>query len=796
MLVSEDEMQSIYTCLGEANDYRILLLSVVICTVGVYASFAISKHAGRSEGRARRVWAAISVVASGCTAWATHMVALLAFRPGMNSGFDPALTALSLGLAILGIGLSVAMAVGRRGRRRRFLAGLVLGLGVTTLHYVGQAAYVVTGGIVWNRGIVAASVAVGLAMFGAAMIAAGERNRTVRRFAAPLLLSSIAVVHLGGMTAMRLTFDPARRLPDSTVAADVMAPVVAAICLGLLALAFLGLRFTLDARARLRRDQERLRELANLALEGLAICNGDVIATTNDSLERLSGLGKAALAGRRLSSLLPGVALSELPEREERDAELLGAEGQLVPVRVLRSEVRLGDKPQTVVAVRDQSERLRTESTMRTLAFSDPLTGLPNRTRFNDLLAVHAASCRDQNRRFAVMLLDLDRFKSINDTLGHGMGDELLRRVGGRLRRAARDGDLVARLGGDEFAMVVEVADESGVVRAVAENVVDLLGRPFMIGGHVLEIATSVGIALAPEDGTEPSELSRNADLALYRAKHEGGGAYRFFETDMNTLAQARRLLELDLRRATAREEFEVHYQPQVDPKTGRFEGAEALARWNHPQRGMVSPADFIPLAEEIGLIGTIGEWVLRTACLEAMTWPGHLTVAVNLSPVQLRDRQLAQAVAAILAETGLPGSRLELEITEGALMQDEVNTYANLHALRALGIRISMDDFGTGYSSLSYLRRFPFDKIKIDQSFIRQVPDDVDSVAIVQAIASLGAKLRMTVTVEGVETREQQSFVVAEGCDQIQGYLISRPVPASRIKELFTTPLEDRAVA
>jgi EAL domain-containing protein (putative c-di-GMP-specific phosphodiesterase class I) len=257
----------------------------------------------------------------------------------------------------------------------------------------------------------------------------------------------------------------------------------------------------------------------------------------------------------------------------------------------------------------------------------------------------------------------------------------------------------------------------------------------------------------------------------------------------MNERAQARRSLELDLRRALARGELQVHYQPQVDTRTGASDGAEALVRWIHPQRGFVSPAEFIPLAEEIGLIGSIGDWVLRTACAEAVLWPEHLSVAVNLSPVQLRDARLASSVAAVLAETGLPGSRLELEITESALMQEDANTLGTLHALRALGVRISMDDFGTGYSSLSYLRRFPFDKIKIDQSFIRQIPDDADSVAIVQAVASPGAKLRMTVTAEGVETSEQRCFTSAEGCDQIQGYLISKPVPAPQVRAFFAEP-------
>jgi len=441
------------------------------------------------------------------------------------------------------------------------------------------------------------------------------------------------------------------------------------------------------------------------------------------------------------------------------------------------------------LAVRDRDQRARTDARMLHLAHQDALTGLANRLSFTESLSERYRQGPSLGGGFALLMLDLDRFKVINDTLGHGMGDELLRRAAKRLLQAA-DGDFVARLGGDEFAVLAP--SDATLLRSRAERIVDLLSRPFLIDGHVLEISTSIGIAIAPADGADETALARNADLALYRAKQEGANTYRFFESEMSERALARRMLELDLRRAVVRQEFEVYYQPQVHSRSGEFDGAEALIRWNHPERGIVSPAAFIPLAEEIGLIGSIGEWVLRTACAEAAKWPDHLSLAVNLSPMQFRDARLAANVAAVLAETGFPASRLELELTENALLQDDGTTYKILHDLRSLGVRISMDDFGTGYSSLSYLRRFPFDKIKIDQSFMRQIPGDRDSMAIVQAISSLGAKLGMTVTVEGVETAEQRAFSINEGCDQLQGYLFSKPVPAAVVRDLFAT----RAVA
>ena len=771
-------MRSVYTCLTEAHDHRLILLAAGICVTGVYGSFSVAAHAARSMGRAAWTWGAAAIVASGCTAWATHMVALLAFRPGMPAGFEPTLTALSLLIAIGGIGISIGLVIGQRDRTRRFAAGLALGISIAALHYLGEASYLVAGTVAWDPALVAVSLAASLLMFGAALMVAGERRRPWRRAAAPLLLAGIGVLHLGGMAAMTLTFDPERPLPTEAVPPEVVAPIVACVSFGLLTLALVGLRLTLSARAQARRDQERLRELANLAVEGLAVCDGETIKTANRSLEQMSGVGAGALSGRRLSDVLPGLVVSALPEREEREAELVGADGQCVPVRVLRSEVPLGSGLQTVLAVRDQRERLQTESRMRMLAYSDALTGLPNRAHFHDLLARHAASCGERDQPFAVFILDLDRFKLVNDTLGHGLGDTLLRKAAERLTAALGAQDLVARLGGDEFAVLQAAPDGPEAVQALATRIIELIDRPFLIDGQLVNVGASVGAALAPADGREPGTLLRNADLALYKAKADGKGTFRRFDPMLDARVQARRSLEADLRRAIAVQEFELHYQPLVDARSGRITAAEALVRWRHPERGLVPPADFIPLAEETGLIGPLGQWVLRTACTQAARWPSHIRVAVNLSPAQFRDLRLAETVKAALTASGLAADRLELEITEGVLLADEERTLATLTRLRAAGVSISMDDFGTGYSSLSYLRRFPFDKIKVDRSFVRQLPGDPESAAIVRAIITMGACLGMTITVEGVETAEQFAFTAASGCDQVQGYHVSRPLP------------------
>lgn len=420
------------------------------------------------------------------------------------------------------------------------------------------------------------------------------------------------------------------------------------------------------------------------------------------------------------------------------------------------------------------------------LAHYDPLTDLPNRVLFQKHLAEALARRARKGDQLAVHFIDLDRFKTVNDTLGHPLGDALLREAAERLRGCVREGDTVARLGGDEFAVVqTGLADMGGATR-LASRIVEAMAHPFDLNGHQVVIGASVGVAAAPSDGEDADELLKKADMALYRAKADGRGAFHFFERAMDEQLQARRALELDLRRALAAGEFELFYQPLYHLGDERVTGCEALLRWRHPERGMVSPADFIPLAEEIGLIVQLGEWVLRAACAEAARWPDHVRLAVNLSPAQFRDRGLVRTVVSALAASSLPAQRLELEITESVLLQDSAANMTMLHDLKALGVRISMDDFGTGYSSLSYLRSFPFDKIKIDQTFVRDILDDSDAMAIIKAVLDLGASMGIVTTAEGVETLEQLNALRGQGCAEIQGYFISRPAPAAEIARLL----------
>ncbi|QCI66696.1 PAS-domain containing protein [Phreatobacter stygius] len=442
----------------------------------------------------------------------------------------------------------------------------------------------------------------------------------------------------------------------------------------------------------------------------------------------------------------------------------------------------------------DVTERHKAEQHIAHMAHHDALTDLPNRVLFRDKMAEGLTDVEHGGDPLAVFCLDLDHFKSVNDTLGHPVGDRLLRAVSERLMLAVGPQGTIARLGGDEFAILMRTARPQDS-EALARRLVALMAEPFVIDGQVINTGSSIGIAVAPQDGTAADHLMKCADLALYRAKSEGRGMFRFFEPDMSARIQARRELELDLRQALGAGEFHLVFQPQVRAATEVLTGFETLLRWTHPARGAVSPAEFIPLAEETGLILPIGEWVLRGACMEAARWPDPIKVAVNLSPVQFKNRSLVAMVVNALAASGLPPHRLELEITEAVLLQKDDVTIAMLHELRALGIRISMDDFGVGYSSLSYLRSFPFDKIKIDRSFIADLDRNKDNAAIVRAMADLGTSLRIETTAEGVETPEQLAIVRACGCTEIQGYLISPPKPAADALDLIAR-LYRKAVA
>jgi diguanylate cyclase (GGDEF)-like protein/PAS domain S-box-containing protein len=466
------------------------------------------------------------------------------------------------------------------------------------------------------------------------------------------------------------------------------------------------------------------------------------------------------------------------------------ADGALIDLAIYSRQLVYGDRPAVLLALMDITERKRAEARLAFMAQHDGLTGLPNRNLLRQQMDEMLQHTRRSSDKMAVLMLGLDNFKAVNDTLGHGVGDKLLRSVAKRLRSTLREQDTLARLNSDEFAIV-----QSGVARPedavlLARRLLEAIGEPYLLDGHSVVIGASIGIAMAPGDGEESEKLLKHADMALSRAKNDSRGTFSFFESGMDARAQGRRKIEIDLRDAIQGDVLRPYYQPLIDLSSGRITGFEALVRWPHPERGMVSPAEFIPVAEETGLIDALGGLMLRRACMDAALWPDDVRVAVNLSPLQFRAGNLLSVVMEALKQSGLPAKRLELEITETLLLEKSGQVLATLHALRALGVRISMDDFGTGYSSLSYLRSFPFDKIKIDQSFVRGLGTNNDAQAIVRAIISLGVGLGVTITAEGVETEAELACLRSEGCHEGQGFLFSHARPDAEIVAMLKVQL------
>jgi diguanylate cyclase (GGDEF)-like protein len=670
-------MLDVILCITVEHDLKLVVLAAAICTLGSWLSFRLFDRGLKDQGLTALGWNFLAATAAGSCVWSTHFIAMLAFKTGAPVTFDPVLTIVSLLIAIFGIfaGFWVSAVTIPFSA---MAGGVLVGLGVASMHYTGMSAYHIDGLVNWNRGYVAASIAVIILASAVALHLMRRQNVNARpEKSAGLFAAGIVGLHFTGMTAMTVT---------------------------------------------------------PLVLRGTVVEQSSYLA-----MAMAIALACIVIAGTGLTSF-----------------------------------------------VIDHRVRSDSDRKLYQMALYDSLTGLPNRQNFSDKLLSAIGQSDKNGEGFAFIGMDLDRFKEINDVWGHAAGDTVLSEVGERLLALKSDRLFFARLGGDEFAVICRCSNDKAVFEDMMHIKTSLVRPIALADGTEVAIGVSLGAAFYPNDAREPQELVSRADLAMYRAKASPITSICFYDPGMDEVVRQRKTLAADLKNALTNGELELFYQVQNAVDTEEVTGYEVLLRWRHPTRGMVSPVEFIPIAEESGLIMEIGHWVLRTACEQAATWPNDLRIAVNLSPIQLSDPKLPGIVRKVLEESGLAPHRLELELTESTIIENRERTLTLLSQIKALGVTIALDDFGTGYSSLETLRTFPFDKIKLDRSFMDQIENSPQARAIIRAVLAIGKSLDVPVLAEGVETRSQLEILRLEGCDAMQGYLLGRPAPHDQVLATF----------
>ena len=756
-------MFSVITCIRDNHDWRLVLAAAVVCLIGAMAAMLPLSRAQECDAGRRKLWIGASAFAFGTGVWATHFIAMLAYDGGMPITYQLGLTALSFLLSVVGSWAAILVASQGRGRFSCIQGGVLMALGIATMHLTGMQAIETQAVILYDPYMTLSAVLAGVLLSSIAFHAFFHLKGLRRLLASSVtFVLAICALHFISMASITLVPDPGKEVPATVLDTSLLAAivVVAATALILIAIAVVFIESHLTD----------LRGLANASQEGLLILREGRIIDANERFQGLSGWKLADLLGKA-----PSIVLTQ---GQNRPGETLlnTRNGREIAVEVNTSRIVYRGHNCDVLAVRDLTERRQAEEMIEHLAHHDVLTDLPNRSLFDKRIRQALQMAKGKNSEVALFYIDLDRFKTVNDIFGHAEGDRILCKVASILRRVADERDTIARLGGDEFAIIQSAGQQPAAAQKLAAAILDEFAAEMDMARDPTAVGVSLGIALYPTDGSDADEICNNADIALYRVKHGGRGKACFFNAEMDEATRARRQIESELRHAITRNQIHVSYQPVLDAQSGEISGYEALMRWNRPGHGLSEPDIFIPIAEESGSIVQLGEWVLQQACKEAARWPHPLRIAVNVSPVQFMLPNLCERIEAILKETGLAPGRLEIEITEAALIRDRDRVMATLQRLRSLGVHIVMDDFGTGFSSLSNLRTFPFDKIKVDRSFTGMLDHDAAARSIVRAIIGLGHSLGMPVVTEGVETETQRQIVVEEGCAQVQGFLLGRP--------------------
>ncbi len=761
-------MFAVLECVANQHDQYVIALAALIALIGMLSFFQILLRADESPLQRRPYWITAAALASGLSIWATHFIAMLAYRGSMPIGFDLFYTTLSAAVAVGGFWVSLQFLW--RGKGSALIVGGLFTVVVGLMHFLGMAGMQVAATIEYRMTPILVGTVIALMIFSSSFqLFMHVRGRKQVHLSALAAILGVLILHFTAMSSTVLAPDPSLSGPqmDGLDRLFLMCAITAVTLtvVAITAVAAFVDRYLVD-----------LKGLVGATLDGLAVVRDGRIVEVNARFAQLLDTGEATLIGENAADLMdaddgqlahmPRVAAVEaVPNRGDRS--------RTFELAVRTIEYR--GRPCEVMAIRDLTDKRRAQREIEYLARYDILTGLANRTQFQDRLAQHIAHAQSDDQ-FALLALDLDRFKAVNDLFGHAEGDRVLRDVAKFLQQAVRTGDLVARLGGDEFVILTRFGTTGSCVRELGEHILSVFRREMDYVSDPTAVGVTIGIAEFPANGKDSETLMHAADMALYRAKVSGRGMIAFYDPAMDRETKERRRLESDLRQAIGRRELELLYQPVHSVSTGDIASYEALVRWCHPTRGMIPPDVFIPIAEETGVIIALGEWILQDACMAATQWEPHIKVAVNVSPVQFALANLAHTICAILDKTGLHPTRLELEMTEAALLKDRAVTLSTMRQLKNLGVTIVMDDFGTGYSSLSNLRSFPFDKIKIDRSFIAAMKQDENAHSIVRAIIGLGKSLDLPVTAEGIETDSQYRMIVDEGCAQAQGYLFGKP--------------------
>ena len=788
-------IEGIYRSLLLEHDYQLVMLAVLICLFSSFTAVSLQERARSTTEQARPKWIILSAIAIGTGIWATHFIAMMAYEIGVPMRFGLVLTIVSLIVAVLVSGVGFHFATYHRTKRSRGLAGLIIGIGISGMHFIGTAGMQMPGEMSHLPNYVFLALVFGLGFSVLAMVGMNKTQDIVRHgVAAGMLTAAICGLHFTAMAGFEFTLDPAIKLPEAMLSESTLVVGISIFTLALLGYSLATAFIDQDAATQKQIEAIRLRSLADAALEGIVVMDmGGHIVTANRSFTDLCGKQMLELRGHSLhryfQQFTSDESINTLAETAAHleEALLLNQFGEEIPTEIFFRQVIVRREPQLVAVVRDLREKRAAERQINYLSNYDVLTGLANRQLMLDRLqrAVPAAIANEGS--VALHYIDLDGFKELNTTLGQDGGDHLLRVFASRLQRCVRKIDTVARIGADQFCVIQENIDRVENADLLVEELQRRLDQPFAINGRETNLTMSVGIAVAPGDTDDANSLLSRAEIAMRQAKTVVGNSYRFYEESLDQSQLLRRNLKRDLVGALGRGEIRMVYQPQFSVRTGEVVGFEALVRWTHPERGPISPAEFIPLAEESSQIFDLGAWIIEESCREAASWVNPLKIAINLSPVQFQQESLPTIIENTIFKYSLDPKRVEVEITEGVLIEDIDHALKVLGRLRAQGIQLAMDDFGTGYSSLSYLQRFPFDKLKIDQSFIRTMLSQEQSRAIVRGMIGLAHGLNIPILAEGVETQSEYDMLRVENCDEVQGYYLGKPEDIANYQELVS---------